>query len=336
MARTQIATLKGPRGFTGARGLPGLNAEATDAGVGAYVAAPESVTGTAVRTAATDVWKAQTVAPSNAPYVQLSPAVGAMSTGAQNVLVLKSNAPSATDDGTRIYVMPRKKVTTSVGGTIKIFGDPFYDGAAYRDLGIYFSQDQNGDTGEHGTGVFYINSKVGGINAGATEYDLKNPDIAFSFQDGYPVAARFSMLGAGHSVFVVGSGKADVAKRSSTVRLEMKGDLAFQGTSRVIRWESVASTTADNLLALDPAEIRVVIGGTQHLRVKGDASLVMGDGVNNIATSATAGFFYMRATAGTPTGTPTSYPGSIPLVVDGVGSKLWARIGGVWKSVTFA
>lgn len=336
MARTQIATLKGPRGFTGPRGLPGLNAEATDAGVGAYVAAPESVTGTAVRTAATDVWKAQTVAPSTSPYIQLSPAVAASSSGGNGILALKSNAAASTDDGTRIYVIPRGKVTSSVGGTIKLFGDPFFDNGPYRDLGLYFSQDQNGDTGNHSTGVFWINSKVGtalGSSSGG-EYSGKNPDIGFSFQDSV-VGGRFSYLGPANPVFVVGSGAANVSKRHATVRLEMQGDLAFQGANRVIRWESVTSTIADNAMVLEAGQLRIEIQGTNQLAVKQTGSLVMGGGTN-LATTATDGFLYMRAMAGTPTGAPTAWAGSIPMVVDGSGSKLWARIAGVWKSVTFA
>jgi len=41
--------LKGPRGERGTQGLPGLNAEATDAGVAAYVSADVSATSTAVK-----------------------------------------------------------------------------------------------------------------------------------------------------------------------------------------------------------------------------------------------------------------------------------------------
>lgn len=331
-----IGNIRGPEGPRGLRGLPGLDAEATDAGVGAYVAAPESVTGSAVRTAAADVWKAQTVAPSNAPYVQLSPAVAALPAGGTGILALKSNAGASNDDGTRIYVMPRAKVTSSVGGTIKLFGDPFFDNAAYRDLGLYFSADQNTDTGTHGTGVFWMNSKVG--TAGGTsfegEYKGKNPDIGFSFQDSV-VGGRFSLIGPANPVFVVGSGAPNVAKRHATVRLEMQGDLAFQGTSRVIRWESVASTTADNAMVLEAGQLRIEIQGTSQLAVKQTGSLVMGGGTN-LATTATDGFLYMRAMAGTPTGTPTPWAGSIPMVMDGVNGKLWARIGTAWKSVTFA
>lgn len=336
MAVEFIANIRGPQGPQGLRGFAASAQEPQDQAVGSWAASAESITGAAVRAAAAEVWQTKTVAPSTSPYIQLSPAVAALPSGGKGILALKSNADTSNDDGTRIYVMPRAKVTSSVGGTIKLFGDPFFDNAAYRDLGLYFSADQNTDTGTHGTGVFWMNSKVG--TAGGTsfegEYKGKNPDIGFSFQDSV-VGGRFSLIGPANPVFVVGSGAPNVAKRHATVRLEMQGDLAFQGTSRVIRWESVASTTADNAMVLEAGQLRIEIQGTSQLAIKQTGSLVMGGGTN-LATTATDGFLYMRAMAGTPTGAPTAWAGSIPMVIDGTGSKLWARIAGVWKSVTFA
>lgn len=53
-----------------------------------------------------------------------------------------------------------------------------------------------------------------------------------------------------------------------------------------------------------------------------------------LATNATDGFLYADSCAGTPTGTPTSQTGTIPLIIDSSNSKLYAYIGGAWKSVT--
>jgi hypothetical protein len=63
---------------------------------------------------------------------------------------------------------------------------------------------------------------------------------------------------------------------------------------------------------------------------------VLGDGAANLAAASTVGFFHMRAIAGTPTGTPATYTGAVPLVIDPTNLKVWAYMGGAWKSVTFA
>jgi hypothetical protein len=55
-------------------------------------------------------------------------------------------------------------------------------------------------------------------------------------------------------------------------------------------------------------------------------------GASAPATNATNGFVYVPAMSGTPTGTPTAYTGMVPMCIDITGSKLWAYIGGAWKS----
>lgn len=56
-------------------------------------------------------------------------------------------------------------------------------------------------------------------------------------------------------------------------------------------------------------------------------------GKTNITTSATDGFVYIPAAAGTPTGTPTSWTSFVPLYFDTSGVKLWIYTGGSWKGV---
>jgi hypothetical protein len=60
-------------------------------------------------------------------------------------------------------------------------------------------------------------------------------------------------------------------------------------------------------------------------------SLVMGDGANALATSATAGFLYLSSCAGTPTGAPAAYTGAAPAVIDTSANRLWVRIAGTWR-----
>jgi len=59
-------------------------------------------------------------------------------------------------------------------------------------------------------------------------------------------------------------------------------------------------------------------------------------GMNALPLAATSGYFHAPSCAGTPTGTPQTHGSSVPIVIDTTGSKLWARIGGTWKSTTLA
>jgi hypothetical protein len=50
-----------------------------------------------------------------------------------------------------------------------------------------------------------------------------------------------------------------------------------------------------------------------------------------IATTATDGFLYVAACAGTPTGVPTAKTGRVPIVVDSTNNKLYFYSGGAWQ-----
>jgi len=71
-----------------------------------------------------------------------------------------------------------------------------------------------------------------------------------------------------------------------------------------------------------------------QLTIDGPGNVVLGNAA--ISTSATDGFFYAPSSAGAPAGTPTTYTGRIPMQFDSSNSKLYAYIGGAWKSVTLA
>lgn len=121
------------------------------------------------------------------------------------------NQDYITDNGTRIYLLPRATVTDGVGGVMKIFGDPYHlaTSANYRDMGIYFHRNQSGDNGTNNLGVFWLNSKV---STGGS-YDGRECDIGISFQDGPDnadgcVAGRWAWLKANGSG---GAGTASVS-----------------------------------------------------------------------------------------------------------------------------
>lgn len=65
-----------------------------------------------------------------------------------------------------------------------------------------------------------------------------------------------------------------------------------------------------------------------------DAGVVLGNAP--LGTTATTGFVYIPTCAGVPTGTPVAKTGTIPVLVDSTDSKIYAYIGGAWKSATLA
>ena len=144
-----------------------------------------------------------------------------------------------TDNATRFYLLAKDKVTTGVGGCIKIFADAYHLGQAYRDLGIYFHADQEGDTGYNKTGVFWINGKV----LEGSEYEGKNPDIGVSFQDGKYIASRYTCFSNGKTVFVIGKGLPKSHASGVFVGLELQDNVSIQN-GKQIRFMS-----ADNLKA---------------------------------------------------------------------------------------
>ena len=54
---------------------------------------------------------------------------------------------------------------------------------------------------------------------------------------------------------------------------------------------------------------------------------------DNVATTATSGFFYIPAVNGVPTGTANTYGNAIPIVYDTASNHLYAYNGGTWRSV---
>lgn len=242
------------------------------------------------------------------------------------------NTVYSADQGTRFYIIPQGAVTTGVGGALKIFGDDYSaDQANYRDFGIYFSADQNGVTGQQGKGVVWLNSKVLGTYAG------KNPDIGFSFQDGATIAGVWSYISSSQVALVIGAATPSTASSSAGILLDLQGDMGIGGTGagKGIRWFQSAGNLT-NLLQFNNTDVTLKLSSAQKLKVTSNGSLIHGSAAGQMGTTTTDGFFYLWSMAGTPTGTPTTATGSVPLAVDTTGSKLWAYIGGVWKSVTFA
>lgn len=283
------------------------------------------------------VTQAKTTTTGTEPQAQLGPKTRTKGAGALSVTAFQNNDPASGDNGTRLYIVPKASVTSGVGGVLKIFGDDYSaDQANYRDLGIYFSQNQNGETGTRGDGCFYLNVKTAGTKAGVL------PDLVFSMQDGVGVIGRAcSPIVGGQSKYtmVIGPGQPEHAKKRALV-LEVQGDMGFDGSAdRAIFWETTGGASSNKLAFERTAAngaLRLTLGGSQKALFAGDGGLVLGDGAADMGVSSTAGFLHIRSMAGTPTGTPATYLGASPFVWDNVGNKLWVYSGGAWKSVAFA
>lgn len=304
-----------------------------DTSVTSLVSDPGTATGGAL-----DGRYARTTAPgADAAHVQLGPQVTTKGAATLPVVALQNNDPTSGDNATRVYIVPKASVTTGAGGVLKIFGDDYTtDQVNYRDFGVYFSQDQNGETGTRGDGCFYLNVKSNGTKAGVL------PDLVFSAQDGTFVYGRMAspiVGGQAKATFVVGPGKPEHSTKRSLV-MEVQGDVGFDGAAdRSIYWETTGGSSS-NVLSFERTaangNLRLKLGGSQKALFTGSGDLVLGDNSASMGAASTVGFFHMRSIAGTPTGTPSTYAGAVPLVVDPTNLKLWAYMGGAWKSVTFA
>jgi hypothetical protein len=141
------------------------------------------------------------------------------------------NTKYLSDLATRFYLLPKDRVTTGVGGALKIFGDAYHLGQDYRDLGIYFHADQNGENGYHGNGVFWINVKV--LDEGI--YADKHPDLGISYQDGQVVWGRWIYLpnGTKRAVLMIGSGDPIHASSNSEIGIESSKAIALQHAQKI-------------------------------------------------------------------------------------------------------
>ena len=67
-----------------------------------------------------------------------------------------------------------------------------------------------------------------------------------------------------------------------------------------------------------------------QLLITATGNLVMGDGTNQLPTSANAGFFYLSTVNGIPTGSPQAYDAAVPMVYDRAANKIGV-FNGTWK-----
>lgn len=175
------------------------------------------------------------------------------------------NTKYDSDNATRWYLIPRDKVTTGVGGCLKIFADNYFENQDYRDLGIYFSANQNGDTGYYGNGVNWINVKV--LDGG--QYQGKHPDLGFCFQDGNVVAGRITCYGNQRAMWVFGSGISTlqgtdlIAEFQKSIGFTKGSRIRFENDKDLTKFNDVFSDSDGNLNYSISSLEKKFIGGTQ-------------------------------------------------------------------------
>lgn len=171
------------------------------------------------------------------------------------------NTAYRADNGTRFYIIPKGKVETGTGGCLKIFADNYPDAPQYRDFGIYFSADQNNDTGYRNQGVFWINTKNEGYNG--------NSDIGVCFQDGERPLLK--MIDGPYTPFIYVGSKNPVFKEGEIFyKVQIDGNTLIKAPYRLFLgarnslYENVDTT---ELNASIYANWNIMIAGEQVLNI---------------------------------------------------------------------
>lgn len=110
---------------------------------------------------------------------------------------------------------------------------------------------------------------------------------------------------------------------------------AASGLIRVPNSSTIAFRNAANSGDVDA----IVMDANDHVKIGASSvtSVWIGRNGAQLATTATGGFAGLPSCAGAPTGVPASIPtGQIPMVIDSTNSRIYAYIGGAWKSVAVA
>lgn len=80
----------------------------------------------------------------------------------------------------------------------------------------------------------------------------------------------------------------------------------------------------------DANSLTVVTNAVTQLTINTGGDIICGNAA--LATTATAGFFWMAGCAGAATGTPAATAtGRVPMVFDTTNGRLYAYYGGAWK-----
>lgn len=279
----------------------------------------------------------------------------------------------ATNSATQGIKLERNALGTPLGTTLrspKVGGSTVFDmwdtmalDYETNDLVVFGGHWRNGEDGtrEFGDQLRFAHGPFGELGRGVG-LQSKLRRFAISSASGDPAEMQnllMLQLKAGHPVlfpFRIISGElgasTDIFRVATDGQVRTTGQLTSTGGIRV-EGTSLGTSTAVAVVNLHADgrayrvmagiegvtnggfSIRDTISTRTQLAITSAGSVILGP-AGSLATSATDGFTHLPRMAGTPTATPTAYSGSIPIVADETGSKLWAYMGGAWKSVTFA
>lgn len=129
-------------------------------------------------------------------------------------------------------------------------------------------------------------------------------------------------------VSVAGTGNALLTSNiGQSMTIDGDTGLTLSSTNGVV----YVAGTGNALVNSDVGQSMTIDGDTNLFLTSTNGSVAGGN--PSLPTSATAGFFYIPITTGTPTGVPTGIAGMAPMVVDSTGDLLYIYVGGAWKSV---
>jgi hypothetical protein len=169
------------------------------------------------------------------------------------------------------------------------------------------------------------------INAawvGSAIYD----NIDALFAAGQSIEASSSGITITHQIFNTSNTASSAARYSVSVAGGSASDpYVVYGISGVTNWSHGIDNSDGDAWKLSQG---IGIGTNDAITVNQSLSVVLNGAA--LSTSATDGFLYVAACAGAATGAPTSYTGRVPMVFDSTNFKLFAYMGGAWKSVTLA
>lgn len=124
--------------------------------------------------------------------------------------------------------------------------------------------------------------------------------------------------------------------------LALTGLIQFQGSATglasSVKTQIYADGNAGNLIINTPIakSLQLLVAGYERMRVDENGVNLNSTGAA-LTTTATAGHPRIPSCAGAPTGVPSGImAGTVPICIDSTNSKLYAYIGGAWKSVTLA
>lgn len=163
---------------------------------------------------------------------------------------------------------------------------------------------------------------------GSAIYD--NVDALFTAGQTIEVSSSGSTLT--HQVFNSSNTASSAARYSVAVGGGSSSDpYVVYGISGVDNWSHGIDNSDSDSWKISHG---IGLGTNDALAITSSLSVVLNNAA--ISTSASDGFLYVASCAGAATGTPTSFTGRVPLVFDTTNFRLYAYMGGAWKSVTLS